>query len=73
MFASATKNAGFHAFDELGHAIARIGAAFVGAQEAARVYSALSRLSASELAARGLSREDIGRVTLQTLNSATDH
>jgi len=71
MFASATKNSGFHALDELGHALARIGAAFAGAQEATRVYSTLSRLSAGQLAARGLNRDDISRLTLQVLNDAT--
>lgn len=72
MFAPATNNPVFHVFDDLAHALGRIGAAFTGAQQATRVYSALSHLSASQLAARGLSREDIGRVTLKVLNDATD-
>ncbi|GAB4361339.1 MAG: hypothetical protein Kow00114_15810 [Kiloniellaceae bacterium] len=72
MFAPATNHSVFHVFDELGHALGRIAAAFVGAQEAARVYGALSRLSDSQLAARGLAREDIGRMTLQALDNATD-
>ena len=73
MFASATNNAGFHLFDELGHFLSRFGASFVAAQEATRVYGRLSRLSSDELASRGLQREDIGRLTLQALNASTEY
>lgn len=72
MFASATNSSGFHVIDEMAQVFSRIGAAFAGAQEANRVYNRLSGLSAEQLAARGLSREDIGRMTLQALTSVAD-
>lgn len=68
MFAPATNTSGFHGFDSLVSFFAQIGAAFTGAQEANRVYLELSRLSDAGLAARGLTREDVGRLTLQALN-----
>ena len=71
MFAHATNNPGFHFVEDLGLVFSRIGAAFAGAQQAKRVYEQLSRLSSDELAARGMDREDIGRLTLQALNRAT--
>ncbi|GAB4394347.1 MAG: hypothetical protein Tsb0032_18660 [Kiloniellaceae bacterium] len=69
MFAPATKPSPFQVFDGLGQFLARSAAAVASAWEAHRVYQQLSSLSASELAARGLSREDISRMTLRALNS----
>ncbi len=71
MFAHATNNPGFHFVEDLGLVLSRIGAVFAGAQQAKRVYEELSRLSAGELAARGMSREDIARLTLQAMDRAT--
>ena len=72
MFASATNNSGFHVIDEVAQVLSRIGAAFAGALEANRVYNRLSGLSSDQLAARGLSREDISRMTLLALTSVAD-
>ena len=71
MFAHATNSPGFQAIDALAQSLARIGAAVGGALEANRVYRRLSGLSNAQLAARGLNREDIGRMTLQVLTNAT--
>ena len=71
MFAHATNSASPQIIDLLGQFGSRLGAALAGALEANRVYSQLSRLSGSQLAARGLSREDINRMTLQALTNAT--
>ena len=68
MFADATKTSGFQAFDGLALFVARIGAVVSGAQEAIRVYNRLSQLSDGALAARGLGREDVARLTLQALD-----
>jgi hypothetical protein len=68
MFADATKTSGFQAFDSLALFVARIGAVVSGAQEASRVYNRLSQLSDGALAARGLGREDVTRLTLQALD-----
>jgi hypothetical protein len=72
MFAPATKHFGFQGFDGLLHFFAQLGAAFAGALAANRVYHDLARLSDAELAARGLTRDDVVRMTLQALNKATD-
>ena len=71
MFAPATNNSAVHASDSLALFFARIGAALSGAQAANRLYRRLSRLSNSQLAARGLKREDLGRMTLQILTNFT--
>jgi hypothetical protein len=71
MFAHATNTSPVHAVDHLVQFADRIGSALVGAWEARRVYSQFSRLSDSQLAARGLTREDVSRMTLQALTNAT--
>jgi len=68
MFAPATKPTPFQTFDNLGQWFARITTALAGAMDAYHVYTRLSGLSASQLAARGMTREDISRATLQALN-----
>jgi hypothetical protein len=68
MFATATKTVGFHSLDSVGLFFAHLAAAFAGAQHANRLYRQLSGLSDSQLAARGLTREDVNRLTLQALN-----
>ncbi len=70
MFAHATKPSPLHVFDHLGQILARSGAVLTGAWEANRVYNRLSGLSAAQLAARGLTRDEISRETLRTLNGA---
>jgi hypothetical protein len=72
MFATATKTAGFHPLDSVGLFFAHLAAALTGAQAANRVYRELSGLSNSQLAARGLTREDVSRLTLEALNSGLD-
>lgn len=69
MFAPATKPSPFHVFDGLAQFFARGSAALAAGWEANRVYNHFSRLSASQLAARGLTREDISRVTLRALDA----
>lgn len=69
MFATATKTVTFHPLDSIGLFFARLAAAFAGAQNANRLYQQLSGLSDGQLAARGLTREDVNRLTLQALNS----
>ncbi len=71
MFANATHTASPQIVDHLGHFAARLGAGLRGGLEANRVYRELSALSGSQLAARGLVREDLGRMTSQALNNAT--
>ncbi|MGF1592051.1 MAG: DUF1127 domain-containing protein [Kiloniellaceae bacterium] len=74
MFAPATHASGLHVLDSLGRFFAGFAAAFRGAQEAERVYRELASLSDDQLAERGLTRDDIARMTLQALNAATgDH
>ncbi len=68
MFASATKPSSFQTFDSLGQWFARITTALAGAMNAYHVYNRLSGLSGSQLAARGMTREDVARYTLQALN-----
>jgi len=68
MFAPATKPSPFQAFDSLGQWFARITTALAGAMDAYHVYTRLSGLSASQLAARGMTREDIARATLRALD-----
>lgn len=72
MFATATKTVGFHWLDSLGHVLVSFGAAFKGAQSANRLYREYARLSDSQLAARGLRREDIGRLALRALDRSLD-
>jgi hypothetical protein len=72
MFATATKTVGFHPLDSVGLFFAHLAAAFAAAQTANRVYRQLSGLSDSQLAARGLTREDVNRLTLQALNGELD-
>jgi len=69
MFAPATNKPALPSFDGLGHFFSQVVAAFTGAQAAARVYERLSRLSQQELAARGLTRDDISRLTLEALET----
>ncbi len=71
MFAHATDTASPQVVDHPGQFIARLGAGLRGGLEANRVYKQLSQLSGSQLAARGLTREDLGRMTLQALTNAT--
>lgn len=68
MFAPATKPSPLHAFDVLGDWFHRITMALAGAWEAQRVYNRLSGLSPSQLAARGMTREDVNQVVLQALD-----
>jgi len=70
MFAHATETAPLQIADQLGHFMSRLTAAFAGAQEANRVFTHFSRLSDRQLTARGLTREDINRMSLQALNNA---
>jgi hypothetical protein len=70
MFAHATKPSPFQTIDSLGHWFARITTALAGAMNAYHVYTRLSGLSTSQLAARGMTREDISRATLQALNGS---
>jgi hypothetical protein len=59
----------FHAIEGVVQFFATLGATFAGAQEARRVYERLSHLSDSQLAARGLTREDVTRLTLQAFSA----
>lgn len=68
MFAPATRPSPFHAFDNLGHWFHRITMVLAGAWEAQRVYSRLSGLSPSQLAARGMTRDDVNRAVLRALD-----
>lgn len=68
MFAPATKPSPFQTFDSLAHWFADITTALAGAMNAYHVYNQLSGLSDSQLAARGMTREDISRATLQALD-----
>lgn len=68
MFAHATKPSPLQVLDGLGQSVARVTATLAAAWEANRVYNCLSSLSPSQLAARGLTHEDIGRATLRVLN-----
>lgn len=72
MFATATKTVGFHPLDSIGLFFARFGAAFAAAQNATRLYQQLSGLSDSQLAARGLNRDDVTRLTLEALNGGLE-
>jgi len=72
MFAHATHTPSHGIFDSVSLFFARLGAALNGAAEANRVYRELSSLSSGALAARGLAREDIGRMTYQALMHGTD-
>src|SRR3546814_6586713 len=69
MFASATGNnsalQGSNFFGGVRHFFASLFAAYADAKEASRVYDELSRLSDKQLAARGLTRDDVTRLTLQ--------
>lgn len=71
MFAPATSKPsshGFPSFDGIVRLFAALAASFAAAKEAGRVYERLSRLSDSQLAARGLTREDVNRLTLEALS-----
>ncbi|MEO3430131.1 hypothetical protein AAFN88_14820 [Pelagibius sp. CAU 1746] len=68
MFATATKPSPFRVIEDLGQWIARITTVLADAMNAYHVYSRLSGLSASQLAARGMTREDISRATLEALD-----
>ena len=72
MFATATKSVGFHPLDSIGLFFARLAAAIAGAQNANRLYHQLSALSERQLAARGLTRDDVNRLTLQALDSGLE-
>lgn len=72
MFAHATHTSSHGFSDGLSGFFARVIAAFAGVSEATRVYNELSSLSQEALAARGLVREDIARMTFQALSNATD-
>ncbi len=72
MFATATKTVSFHPLENVGQFFARCAAAFAGAQAANRLYGQLSGLSDRQLAARGLTRDDVSRLTLQALNRGLD-
>jgi uncharacterized protein YjiS (DUF1127 family) len=73
MFAPATNKPAahhiFHACEGVLQFFATLGATFAGAQEARRVYERLSHLSDRQLAARGLTREDVTRLTLQAFSA----
>lgn len=69
MFAHAAPKLAFPFLDSLGHFFGGLAAAFSGAQAANRVYGQLSRLSDAQLAARGLTREDVARLTLEALSN----
>jgi len=75
MFAPATSKPashGFPAFDGVVRFLAAVAASLAAAKEASRVYESLSRLSDSQLAARGLTREDVNRLTLEALSGGPD-
>lgn len=71
MFAPATSkssSAGFPQFDGIVEYFAAIVAAFAAAKEAGRTYERLSHLSDKQLAARGMTRDDVSRRTLEALS-----
>ena len=69
MFAHATKPSPLHVFDGLAQTLARGVAVLAGAWEAQRVYNRLSGLSSSQLAARGMTREDVNLAVLRALDA----
>jgi uncharacterized protein YjiS (DUF1127 family) len=69
MFAPAATKPSVQILDSLGHFFSNLAAAYNGAVEAKRVYSRLSHLSNEQLAARGLTRDDIARLTLEALSA----
>lgn len=68
MFAHATKPSPLQVFENLGQSIALFATALAAAWEATLVYNRLSSLSASQLAGRGLTREDISHATFRVLS-----
>ncbi|HMA14399.1 MAG TPA: hypothetical protein VKP12_06415 [Kiloniellaceae bacterium] len=75
MFAPATSkpsSPGFPSFDGILHFFAALAASFAATKEAGRVYERLARLSDSQLAARGLTRDDVNRLTLEALSGGLD-
>lgn len=72
MFATATKKPAVPSFDGVGQFLGQIVAVFAGAKAASRTYDRLSRLSDQQLAARGLTRDDVARLTLQALESGVE-
>jgi hypothetical protein len=73
MFAPATSKSpshGFPSFDGAVRFFTALAASLAAAKEAGRVYESLSRLSDSQLAARGLTREDVNRLTLEALSGS---
>ncbi len=71
MFAHAAGAASPSFIDSALHFVWRTRAALASAVEANRVYGELSRLSADQLQARGLVREDLPRMTLRALTHAS--
>ena len=71
MFAHATEALAPSLFDRLNLVVLRFRAALAGAAEANRVYRELASLSSAQMAARGLVRDDIARMTLQSLKHAS--
>lgn len=68
MFADATPKSGFPGLVAgVRRFFADFRAAFVAAQNAKRVFRDLSRLTDEQLAARGLTRADVARLTQQAL------
>lgn len=66
--ASKPSSHGFPSFDGVVRFFVAVAASLAAAKEASRVYDSLSRLSDSQLAARGLTREDVNRLTLEALS-----
>lgn len=67
MFAPAATKPSFPFLDGVAHFFSTLAAVFSGAQQARRVYERLSRLSDAQLAARGLTRDDIARLALEAM------
>lgn len=66
--ASKSSSHGFASFDGVIRFFVVLAASLAAAKEASRVYESLARLSDSQLAARGLTREDVNRLTLEALS-----
>lgn len=72
MFATATKRPAVPSFEGFGQFLSHLVAAFAGARAASRTYDRLSRLSDEQLAARGLTRNDVARLTLEALETGVE-
>lgn len=71
MFAPATKPSLLPALDGLDRWFHRVTTALAGAWEAHRIYTQYASLSASQLAARGMTRDDVNQAMLRALDGAS--